>query len=153
MAKKQTPSNRLGSNWLMNQLNIIIFLLGFNLLMSLIVRNFGSFVINQDIFHLKIDLWLITLFALTATIMVFVLNLFRDYPVSSILIITGIWSNIVEKLIFGGVADYLNIYVALSNLADLQIWIGLIGLNLQIWFPKQMKYLQKFTISQAQNNL
>ncbi len=152
MPKKQTLFYKLDTNWIVNQLNIVIFLLGFNLLMSLVVRNFGNFVINQEVFHVKINLWLIVLFAVIASIILFVLNLFKDYPVSSILIITGIWSNIIERLVFGGVADYLNIYIALSNLADLQIWIGLISLNLQIWFPKQIEYLRK-SIFQTQNDL
>jgi lipoprotein signal peptidase len=137
--------------WLADHLLILAFLLGLNLAMSLLVRQVGVFVINRDIFYLEVDLWLVVLAVITSTFFSFYLKLAHSYPVAVVLIISGIWSNLVERLIFGGVADYLNIYIALTNLADLQIWLGLIGLNFQIWFPQAADRLGSYLNSFKKN--
>jgi lipoprotein signal peptidase len=130
--------------WLADHLFIIVFLLGLNLVMALLVREVGAFVINRNIFYLEVDLWVIILAVVGTTVLTFYLKLPNTYPVASVLIMAGVWSNLAERLIFGGVADYLDIYVALTNLADLQIWIGLVGLNFQIWFPESANAVREY---------
>ena len=57
-------------------------------------------------------------------------------PVYAILILAGLYSNFVEKVMFNSVADYLPLGSLYLNLADSQIFLGLLILNLQSWIPK-----------------
>jgi lipoprotein signal peptidase len=134
--KKPTLRLEERKRWLADHLLIVVFLLGLNLIIGLLVRQMGAFVINRNIFYLEAELWMVILAVAGTTGLAFYLKLPNVYPVASVLILAGVWSNLAERLIFSGVADYLDIYIALTNLADLQIWIGLIGLNFQIWFPE-----------------
>lgn len=135
-------------HWATDHLFMLAFLLGINLVMSIVVRQIGFFVINKDIFYFSVDLWVIVIIVLAINWFCLYFKLIHNYPVPCVLIISGAWSNLIERIIFGGVADYINVYFALSNLADLQIWLGLLGLNLLVWFPKSndriSTYLGKF---------
>ena len=67
-------------------------------------------------------------------------SLFKKYPIFSVLILAGGWSNFIEIwLLYGNVADYISTPINYFNLADLEIWIGLIALNLQIWLSPESK--------------
>lgn len=133
---KHFPKLSAGRLWLGSHLLMVAFLLGINLTMSFLVRQVGSFAVNKEVFHVPVDLWLITLLAVVVTGLCFYVGLAWDYPVPCVLIIAGAWSNLTERFIFGGVADYIDIYIALTNLADLQIWLGLVAVNWQVWFPQ-----------------
>ena len=52
------------------------------------------------------------------------------------LIIAGAIGNFLEYTIFGFVVDYINIGIAVLNVADLQIYGGLILLNWKILAKK-----------------
>ncbi len=61
-------------------------------------------------------------------------RLHLKYPIASILIIAGSLSNFTEKtFIYNSVTDYINFNLAIFNLADIQIWLGLIWLNIAFW--------------------
>ena len=62
------------------------------------------------------------------------MNLFQKSPVFSLLILAGGWSNLLERVIFGSATDYIIFVFSFINLADIEIWLGLILLNIQIWF-------------------
>ena len=77
-------------------------------------------------------------------------NLHKRYFWSIILISIGFVSNSVEKIGFGQVLDYIPLGIAIVNLADVCIILGLILLNKNIWishsknqdrhdFPQQLK--------------
>ncbi len=137
--------------WLADHLFIISFLLGLNLVISLIVRQVGAYIVNRDVFYLETDLWVIVVAVVITTFLTFYLRLPNSYPVASVLIIAGVWSNLAERFIFDGVADYLDIYIAFTNLADLQIWIGLLLLNLQIWLPESAEKFRRYINNLQQN--
>lgn len=98
-----------------------------------------SFVINDQPFGFDISI------AVTFFIIIFIIvALYKStaldrYPLASILIIAGAFSNFIERLYFGGVRDYLDIQIAHINLADIEIWTGLILLNFQVWFSDNSK--------------
>ena len=60
---------------------------------------------------------------------VYKLKLLQQFPLITALIIAGSFSNFLEFSLHGFVADYFNIGIAVLNLADLQIYGGLILLN------------------------
>lgn len=73
-------------------------------------------------------------------------KIFDKYPLSSVLIVSGVFSNFIERIYFGNVKDFLDIGIAYINLADLEIWIGLLFLNIQVWFfDKGEKQTEKET--------
>lgn len=110
----------------------VIFL---NLSLSYLVRTLGLFYIpNQFPFGLSIGPLSATLILLFVTWGVFALKLFDKSPVFTLLILAGGWSNLLERFILGSATDYIMFFISFINLADIQIWIGLILLNIQIWF-------------------
>jgi hypothetical protein len=56
-------------------------------------------------------------------------NYIRPKTIITCLILGGIISNTLEFYIFGFVADYINLGIGVLNLADLQIYSGLIWLT------------------------
>jgi lipoprotein signal peptidase len=61
-------------------------------------------------------------------------------PIFSVLILAGVWSNYIEKLVFDGVVtDYISFWVSYINLADIQIWVGCVALIIQSWFLENNK--------------
>ena len=117
----------------------IIFVVFFNLFVSIIIRNSNYFFIpNPTPIGFNFGyLWSVILF-ITISWLAFEFKLIHKYPISLIFIIAGVYSNFSERLIWGTVADYIfipNHFIQLAiNLADVQIILGLIILNLQVWF-------------------
>jgi hypothetical protein len=61
-------------------------------------------------------------------------KIFIKHPIITILIVSGALSNFSEKWIFyNAVTDYITIGYGHFNLADVEIWTGLIILNFQVW--------------------
>ena len=113
-----------------------LFLTIINLLIVSLVRQENYYlVINQTVFGFKINLWVIALMTMVISLFLVKTDFWQNYPISSSLILSGVWSNLLERLWFGGVADYLNLYIAIGNITDLQIWIGLLMLNIQLFWP------------------
>ena len=65
-------------------------------------------------------------------------ELLNKSPVYSIFILAGLYSNFVEKLIWNNVADYLILINWNLNLADIQIFLGVIMINLDTWFKNDL---------------
>jgi len=103
-------------------------------------------MINQTVFGFKIEVWVMVLIAVTISLFLMKTDLWQNYPISSSLILSGVWSNLLERLWFGGVADYLNLYITIANMADLQIWTGLLLLNLQIFWPTEISKFNPITL-------
>lgn len=66
---------------------------------------------------------------------IFKFSLIQKYPIFSILILSGVWSNVIERVVNGYVTDYINLGFGYANFADLQIWVGAIVLNYLAWRP------------------
>lgn len=60
----------------------------------------------------------------------------QKYALASIMILGGLFSNFTEKYLLGAVADYMTIGIGTINLADIMIFLGVLLLNLQIWWPE-----------------
>lgn len=105
-----------------------------NFLISYLVKTGGLFfVANQFPFNLQvtpISLWVILVFV---TYAVFQFRLFQIAPISSTLLLSGAWSNFIERLVFGFVTDYIVLGSLYFNLADVQIWLGILLINLILW--------------------
>ena len=74
------------------------------------------------------------------SVLAYYLNTFSKSFVGISLIITGIYSNFFEKVLYTNVIDYLSISNLYYNLADLEIIIGLIFLNYKIFARKRTKH-------------
>ncbi len=109
-------------------------LMGINFFISYLVKSGNLFyVANEFPFNLQvtpISLWVILVFV---TYAVFQFHLFEIAPISSTLLLSGAWSNFVERLFFGFVADYIFVPPLYFNLADVQIWLGVLLINLFLW--------------------
>lgn len=68
-----------------------------------------------------------------ATWLLIKFGFFKKSPVYSIFILAGLYSNFVEKLIWNNVADYLTLGNLNLNLADIQIFLGIIMINVEVW--------------------
>ena len=126
LAKKQ--------NWFW-QLLILTAVVALNLTLSFSVRNFGLYYVpNQYPFGLSLGPLSVFFILAFVTWGIFSMNLFQKSPVFSLLILAGGWSNLLERVIFGSATDYIIFVFSFINLADIEIWLGLILLNIQIWF-------------------
>jgi lipoprotein signal peptidase len=63
------------------------------------------------------------LFIILGMVVVFFLKPYQKYPILFCIIFAGICSNILEKLIFGYVVDYIYLGIGVANLADFLIYI------------------------------
>jgi lipoprotein signal peptidase len=126
-----------------------LLLILLNLITSFAVRNiFSDFsiILNQNPFGLRIGRLSIFLILLFVTWGLKKFDYLRMSPICSILILGGAWGNFAEMSIDGNVVDYINFIYSKINLADIEIWTGLLILNLQIWFlPGLQKNWQKPT--------
>jgi len=112
----------------------ISILIIFNFFISFIVRTQNVYFIpNTKPFGISFDNVTIILILSFITWSLDTLNFFDKYNLASVLLIVGAWSNFLERIYFGAVADYVNFFIGYINLADVQIWVGLIILNWQIW--------------------
>ncbi len=114
-----------------------------NVLLSFAVRNLGLYYIpNQQPFGFSLGIFSSAIILLFVSWGVFALKLFEKSPVFSLLILGGAWSNFIERIIFGSATDYIIFFFSYINLADIQIWLGLILLNIQMWFGKQVQVVK-----------
>lgn len=119
-------------------LMLVLGLLALNLSFSVLVRILNLyFVPNTRPFGVSFGPLVSLLILAFISWSLDVLEFFEKYTLASILIAGGAWSNFVERLFFGAVADYIPFVLSTINIADIQIWIGLIILNYKIWFEKK----------------
>lgn len=127
------------------QLAFIGILIALNLFVAWIVRTADILIVSTpntqpfgDIFG-PISSTIIVGFV---TLGLWRMKLFASHTIPSSLILAGIWSNYLEYWIFNqSVSDYLPMLFGLINLADIQIWLGLIWLNYRLWFDPSTKNL------------
>ena len=113
---------------------IFLFILLLNVGFSVLIKTQGLFAVQNEFpFGLPVSpliLWLILGFVTWA---VFQFKFFTFAPIGSVLLMAGAWSNFTERLLFGSVADYIYLGRSYANLADFQIWVGVILINLVVW--------------------
>ncbi|NJS41396.1 hypothetical protein HC766_03390, partial [Candidatus Gracilibacteria bacterium] len=98
-----------------------IFLIFLNLFFSSIIRyNQYFYIPNKFIFNLPLNIFSITLIVLFTTYGFWQFKFIKTYPIISGLVLGGAWSNLIERYIFGNVADYLPLILSHINLADIQ---------------------------------
>jgi lipoprotein signal peptidase len=116
----------------------VSFIILTNVIVSFSIRNSGiDFKINVYPFGLQINLSIIIALLLFVTFGLYQYRLFYRYVIYTILIMSGSWSNLIERFVFGSVTDYINFGVLYANLADMQIWFGVIALNYFAWTDKE----------------
>lgn len=118
----------------------IIFIIGANFGLSFYVRSSNFFYIsNENPVGFAFGYYSSVLVLVFITFCVFKYDLIHRSTINSIMILSGLYSNFLEKLYWGNVADYMNIQIAQINLADIQILLGLFLLNLDIWTKKDQQ--------------
>lgn len=137
-ASTPSESKSFIKNFQFRFFHIFIFLglVSLNLGVSYLVRSRGLYyVANYDPFGFSFGLTS-SIFILIFLFLCFVYFKFlQKFPIFSILILAGAHSNFTEKwVLYNNVADYINIYISQFNLADLQIWTGIIMINWYAWF-------------------
>ncbi len=120
---------------------VSLFLLGVNLITSYIVRtNDIFFVPNYNPLGFQFGVLPSLIFVSSIAFVLWYFKLLAKYPVFCILILSGSFANYIEKwILFGSVTDYISIKISHFNLADAQIVVGLIGLNILVWLPPSNK--------------
>lgn len=116
---------------------LVLGLLALNLSFSVLVRSLNLYFIpNTKPFGVSFGPLLSLLILAFISWSLDVLEFFDRYTLASILIAGGAWSNFIELFLFQAVADYIPFIFSVINIADIQIWIGLLILNYKIWFQK-----------------
>ncbi len=111
---------------LFKNISSISLLVALNITIARVIENTPFAVINQSPSWLFFGiLGIITL----VSILVLAYIILKPNPIITQLILVGIISNIIEYYSFGFVVDYLNFGIGILNLADIQIYIGLIWLT------------------------
>jgi lipoprotein signal peptidase len=111
-----------------------------NLTTSRLIKSYNIYFVS-NLYPLGLIVNYISIITVIAFVTwgLFKFKLVQRYPVLSMLILAGIWSNIIERFSFGYVADYINLSFGYANLADFEIWVGAILLNILTWvnLPKE----------------
>lgn len=119
---------------------LIIFISAINIGISALLRFNNLFFVNNSWpISFVFGYYSSVLILIIATFLLIKFKLFKKSPVYSIFIISGLYSNFVEKIIWGGVADYLTFINLNLNLADTQIFLGAIMINVEIWLKSNPK--------------
>lgn len=107
---------------------------------SLIYKNFGL------IFSIQAPAWLILAISIVF-ITIFIAFFINKQIPGAILIVAGGLSNLLDRLTYGYVVDYINIHTAYFNLADIFILVGI----LWIAFHKSPPSQENLFDSQSKN--
>jgi lipoprotein signal peptidase len=121
-----------------SHLLFIFFIIGANFGLSFYVRNSNFFYVsNENPVGFAFGYYSSVLILVFITFCIFKYDLIHRSTINSIMILSGLYSNFLEKLYWGNVADYMNVQIAQINLADIQILLGLFLLNIDIWTKKE----------------
>lgn len=124
---------------------MIFIVIGVNILISRFIRQQNLlFEVNEN----PVGFWFAGYysavgFVFLITLIVYYLNLISKSFIGVALVLTGVYANFIEKLLWGNVIDYLSIVNLHYNLADLEILLGLIFLNYRIWAKKPWLSISK----------
>ena len=111
---------------------LVTFLITLNLGISLLVQSFNLFyVINSAQETFRFGYWSMIVIPILWLMLAHYLKIYNRYNLIFVVILAGLVSNILERLITGFVVDYFNFGVGVANLADLQIYCGLIYIIIQ----------------------
>lgn len=126
--------NHMGESF---QFIFIGFIVAVNLLISYYIRT-GSipYVPNDNPVGFFFGYYSSVTLLIVLTWFFIELRLLTTATLGSILVLGGLYSNFLEKFVYTTVADYMSIWLATINLADIQIVLGLIILNYSLWFKK-----------------
>ena len=141
MSPTLEPINSIQRKYNLAQFGFFAFLLIINILLIAIIRYTNTFFVsNSNPFGLYVSSTGLIIIVGFITWGMFKFRLMQKYPIYSILILSGVWSNLAERFINGYVTDYINLGFGYANLADLQIWVGAIVLNYLVWKPEPKKH-------------
>jgi lipoprotein signal peptidase len=131
-ALKQLKS-KLGKHIQLRIIFVSLIIL-FNIMLSFVIRS-SNINFNENLypFGLRINVGIIGALLIFVTWGLYQYRLFYRYVIYTILIMSGSWSNLIERFVFGAVTDYINFGILYINIADLQIWIGVLALNYFAW--------------------
>lgn len=129
---------RVYTSWV-GYLGLIVVLVISNQFLSWILRTSDRVYVvpNTFVFGLQANMVVITAIILFMTYGLVALKCVQQYPLSSLLILAGGWSNYLERLFNGQVTDYIPFMDGYINIADIVIWIGLVWLFINVWFASQ----------------
>jgi lipoprotein signal peptidase len=122
------------------QLWAVVWIVIVNVAIGFLIQRLGVYFI-KNIYPLGLPLpvlAVVIIFAVVAIGLVYT-DCLHKFPLATLLIISGSVSNLGERILFGGVVDYLNLGIAYVNLADLELWFGVGLLNYQIWIEPMWK--------------
>ncbi|MGL4757783.1 MAG: signal peptidase II [Patescibacteria group bacterium] len=113
----------------------ILFVVLITQLVRIAVNNFEIYSIkNNHPFSLPIEGNYLIVGFFVAYLLSLSVGLQKKYPLAVGIIFGGVFSNLIEKVLFGHANDYIRITWGYINLADLVLWFGLILLNYEVWF-------------------
>jgi lipoprotein signal peptidase len=126
------------SRYIYFRVGVVFSIILFNILISLYIRKSGLYF-NENLFPfgLRINVGIIGALLVFVTWGLYQYRLFYRYVIYTILIMCGSWSNLIERFVFGSVTDYINFGIVYANIADLQIWIGVLMLNYFAWTDRE----------------
>jgi hypothetical protein len=138
MSSPLQPMNRLMCRYNLAQFCFFCLLLIINLFFVALIKNSNVYFVS-NIYPFGLYIGNIALFVVVSFVTwgIFKFQLIQKYPIYSILILSGVWSNIIERVFNGYVTDYINLGFGYANFADLQIWVGAIVLNYFAWQPEK----------------
>ncbi|MEM1312694.1 MAG: signal peptidase II [Patescibacteria group bacterium] len=115
---------------------VIFFLVLFNISVSIFVRSNDLFYIpNENSLGFQFGIIYSSLILLFILWCLIYFKVFTEHPIISVAIISGGLSNYIERwFLFQSVTDYIATGINHFNIADVEIWIGLVLLNLYVWF-------------------
>jgi lipoprotein signal peptidase len=118
------------------QLSIILALVVADILVLLMIQSSNFWFVknyDQELFRFG---WLSFALILVLGLWVVIkLDLVGKYPLILSVIMAGIVANILERLYFGYVTDYINFGIGVANLADLEIYFGTLYICMKEFFP------------------
>lgn len=136
------PSQNIGGGkntyykWAIEQFALFVLILLFNVGMQKIIQASGVTIVkNTEPFGLSIGVFTNSILVLFVTLGSFYFGFLKKFTISTLLILAGSWSNLLERILFGFVQDYIPLPSGYANLADFELWTGLILLNISIWLP------------------
>lgn len=128
---KKSAEMRLSENF-RNKSKILLLLLLFLQTVSYVADQLSFATVNDQFIFGKLSNNVFSVVAATLFLIVLILIFVRVRKVFSfwlVLIISGSLSNIIDRLVYGGVIDYFNLSnLFVFNLSDLSIIIGLSGI-------------------------
>jgi lipoprotein signal peptidase len=138
MASPIQTVNNLRCKYNLAQFGIFALLLTINMVLVYAIRKANIyFVSNSYPFGLYVSNLGLAIIVGFVTWGIFKFHLIQKHPIFSILILSGVWSNVVERVFNGYVTDYINLGFGYANFADLQIWVGAIVINYFAWMPEK----------------